>query len=60
MVDRFRPTAQIHYRCHHREESKGLEVPPLALAHWEDLSEAVDRFRLGLGASALDRHRGES
>ena len=49
-----------NYRCQHREESLALEVPPLALAHWENLAEAVDRFRQGLEASALVRHRGES
>ena len=57
---RFRPTAQMYYRYHHRKGSGGLEVPPLALAHWEDLAEAVDRSRQGLEASALARHRGES
>ena len=47
-------------RYHHREESLALEVPPVALAHWADLAEAVDRFRQGLEASALARHREES
>ena len=50
VVDRFRPTGRY----------RGLEVLPLALVHWEDLAEAVDRFPQGLEASALARHRGES
>jgi hypothetical protein len=49
-----------YYRCHHHEESLALVVPPSALVHWEDLAEAGDRFRQGLEASALARHRGES
>ena len=51
---------RFRYRHHRREGSWALEVPPLALAHWEGLAEAVDRFRQGLEASALARHRGES
>ena len=60
VAGRFRPTAQMYYRYHHREQSQGLEVPPLALVHWEGLAEAVDRSQQGLEASALARHRGES
>ena len=48
VADRCR--LRVRYRCyryHHREESWGLEVPGVALAHWEGLAEAADRFRQG-------------
>ena len=35
------------YRYRRREESWGLEAPDVALAHWEGLVEAADRFRQG-------------
>ena len=61
VAGRFRPPVRHrYYRYHHREESLALEVLLLALVHLADLAEAVDRFRQGLEASALARHRGES
>ena len=45
-----------YYRCHHREESLALEVPPSALVHLAGLAEVVGHFQQGSGALALCHH----
>ena len=57
VAGRFRPPAHHrYYRCHHREESLALEVPPSALVHLVGLAEAVGHYQQGSGASALCHH----